>query len=60
MERKEKEGGIFDKKDSDSEVEDYLDDLENNEFERDGLKLPSDDDEDDDEDEDGPGLFGED
>ena len=37
--------------------------MENDEFERDGLKLPSDDEEEDeeeDDDEDGPGLFGDD
>ena len=56
LEQKKDKGGIFDKKESDSDVEEYLEDLENDEMELDGLKLPSDDDEDEEEDEDGPGL----
>lgn len=49
--------GIFDKKESDSDVEAYLDDLENEEMDLDGLKLPSDAEEDDiDDDESGMGL----
>jgi len=57
LEQKKDKGGIFDKKESDSDVEEYLEDLENDEMELDGLKLPSDDDEEEeDELEDGPGL----
>ena len=55
MEQKRDKGGIFDKKESDSDVEEFMEDLENDEMELDGLKLPSDEDEDED-DEDGPGL----
>mmetsp|Transcript_35178 Transcript_35178/g.46341 ORF Transcript_35178/g.46341 Transcript_35178/m.46341 type:complete len:139 (+) Transcript_35178:388-804(+) len=39
-------GGIFDKDEGDSDVEAYMDELENDEFDLDNLKLPSDDDED--------------
>ena len=61
MEKRGKGGkkGIFDRNESDSEVEGYLDDLENDEMDLDGLKLPSDaeeDDDDNDDSEDGPGL----
>ena len=54
----QKDGGIFDKEEGDSEVEEFMEDLENDEMEMDGLKLPSDadEDEDDDGDESGPGL----
>ncbi len=67
----QKKGGIFDKNESDSEVEEYLENMEEDEMGLDGLKLPSDaeeedqdemaeasddDDEDDYDDEDGPGL----
>lgn len=41
LEQGKNAGGIFDKKESDSEVEEYLDDLENDEMDLDGLKLPS-------------------
>lgn len=55
----EKEGDdIFDKNESDSEVEEFMEELENDEFEKDGLKLPSDDEEE--EEESGPGVFGSD
>jgi len=46
-------GGIFDKDENDSDVEEYLEGLENDEFEMDGLKLPSDAGDDD---SDEPGL----
>ena len=54
----QKDGGIFDKEEGDSEVEEFMEDLENDEMEMDGLKLPSDadEDEDNDGDESGPGL----
>jgi len=42
LERKVGEGGIFDKRESDSEVEEFMENLENDELEMDGLKLPSD------------------
>ena len=62
LEGKEGQGGIFDKGTSDSEVEEYMEGLENDEMEVDGLKLPSDAEDDGDldgdDDEDGPGLFG--
>ena len=57
------QGGIFDKEASDSEVEEYMEGLENEEIDMDGLKLPSDAEEDDldgdDDDTDGPALFDE-
>lgn len=62
LEQERDKGGIFDKGTSDSEVEEYMEGLENEEMDLDGLKLPSDAEEDDldvDDDEDGPGLFNE-
>jgi hypothetical protein len=57
LEEKGGKGGIFDKNESDSDVEEYLEGLENDEIEMDGLKLPSDAEEDDnDDDTDEPGF----
>ena len=53
----EKDGGIFDKNEDDSEVEEFMEGLENDEMDLDGLKLPSDAEEDDlDDGTDEPGL----
>ena len=52
-----KDGGIFDKNEDDSEVEEFMEGLENDEMDLDGLKLPSDAEEDDlDDGTDEPGL----
>lgn len=62
IDEKNGKGGIFDKNEDDSEVEEFMENLENEEMELDGLKLPSDaeeddlDDADDDDDDDKP-LF---
>ena len=59
IDNKDGKGGIFDKEEDDSEVEEFMENLENEEMELDGLKLPSDAEEDDldgDEDDDEPGL----
>ena len=61
LEKGKGKGGLFDKqRDSDSEVEDFMDDIENAQLDLDGLKLPSDAEDaldgEDYDDEDGPGL----
>ena len=48
---------IFDREDDDSEVDEFMEGMENEEMDMDGLKLPSDAEEDDlDDPEDGPGF----
>ena len=59
LEQKKDKGGIFDKKESDSEVEEFMENLENDEMELDGIRLPSDAEEEDgvdDDEESGQGL----
>ena len=60
LEGEKDEGGIFDKEAGDSDVEEFMEGIENEQMDLDGLVLPSDAEESDlDADDDGPGLFNE-